>query len=189
MKKKWIALTLVFLSVILFNIGLPGDFAIMGKVKNIKTIKHNPDRKYKDRRNYNNIHIITESNKRNYAVGRSIPIKISVINNSGKPFVFDTEKRRNEKEALEKEQLPVYDLIFTGYVVDKAGKVKDYFWSWSKNTKDLIITEIILEPTEKKVLIETVWEPPKVRFIQGGFKVRFADFEFPTGIRIKPPKR
>lgn len=190
MKKKFCSFFLTFFSIILsYNFGLAEGVEIIGKVNDMKAIKHNQSNNYRDRKNYNNIHIITESDKRYHPVGCPIPIKLTVINNSGKPLIYKTKERRKEKKALATEQLPAYDLIFSGYVVDKTGNLEDYHWYWSKHTKDVIVTEIILEPKEKAVLIETIWEPPKIRFIQGGFKIRFADFEFPTGIRIELPKR
>lgn len=180
MRSRWITAIIVIICIIfLWRIGISEE-----KVTGCVLFK-----KYKDERIYNNIRIIIESKKRRYKLGESITIKLSAINNSGRPFVYSTGNGSNGTDAIKIKGVPAYDLIFVGYVVDRSGNKTDYHWAWSKNTDNSNIAKISLAPQERKVLIEVTWKQARVRYIQGGFKAKFADFEFPTGIGIEPPKR
>jgi len=93
------------------------------------------------------------------------------------------------KVGLE-EPRPAYDLIFEGEYIDESGQRKKYFWVWSQHSGETVQSKIILQPHETRVLVNTVWEPPKnIRYMQGGFVGRFAEHDLPTGIGIESPKK
>ena len=146
-------------------------------------------KEYSDERSYNDIRIITESPKKIYKWGESIPVKVTVRNDGENVFVFNTTgKPINIDPKVTSlglsEPRPVYDLVVRMGVWNEP----EGFWILSQNIKKPLPTEIILQPHETRELIETVWEPEKPFFFVDIF-VRFADFEFPTGIEVEQPKR
>jgi len=168
---------LIWIIVVLFSISVLLLFGIMML------------REYKDERSYNDIRIITESPKKIYKLGESIPVKVTVRNDGEKAFIFNTTSKPINNDSVVtslglSEPRPVYDLVVRMGVWDKP----EGFWILSQNVEEPVPTEIILQPHETRVLIETVWKPEKPLLFLG-ISIRFADIEFPTGIGVEQPKK
>jgi len=122
---------------------------------------------YKDIKNYNDVEIVIESPKNVYYWGEPIPIKITAKNIGKETFTYSSSE-------------PVYDLIIRKGVWHNP----EGFWILSQNTTIDIPTEIILQPGEEQVLIDTVWKPEK-QYLFADVTFKFGDGEYETGIKLK----
>jgi hypothetical protein len=123
--------------------------------------------------------------------------RVLVTNRLDRAWTFDTadhplmQRQEPLVDAGLEEPRPAYDLLFVGRVDDDyccgPELMTPYVWVWSAEQRPPPPSCITLGPGETRVLIDTLWRPPPVRYVYGGFQVRFADVERGTGVGFGRP--